>query len=600
MKKKKACIISFKKILENNFYAVALIWKNCPMKIVYKLIYSFMNGLLGTLELYFIGHAINFALSGATYQAVLKYLLIYILINTVYNVLTGILNARLEPYFNYEIGSKIKLMFLEKTAECDLKCYEDTQFYQDYTLAAAQCISRAEGTLETLSNFVSVATSLLSLSILTYIINPVILLFFIAPIFLFIIDKRKMEIEFNMNKKIVEYSRQKNYCVRTFYRPEYAKEMRVSEISKPLVARFKETVNECINLYKNEGLKVAIINFIQTIYNELFSNLLVLLYVAYQLLIAGNIQYGDCVIIVKAIGDVSNSIQGVVGVLSAFRENALFINNVKKFMNYKPSILKNENGAIAENGEIIFKNVSFRYEGSTEDVLKNVSFSIKRGQKVAIVGLNGAGKTTLIKLLLRLYDPTDGTISLNGKNIKEINLESYREMFATLLQDFHNFSISIKENILLRKERAGDDLVIESALIKSGFKERVNQMPKGIYTSLGKEFEEDGEVLSGGEYQKLALTHMFAKGSPVMILDEPSSALDPVSEAKMYSNIMESCNNNTLIFISHRMSSAKIADKILYMENGKVVEEGSHIELIKKNGKYAELFNIQAQNYTLN
>lgn len=189
---------------------------------------------------------------------------------------------------------------------------------------------------------------------------------------------------------------------------------------------------------------------------------------------------------------------------------------------------------------------------------------------------------------------------MNGVDVKEINLQSYRDMYATLLQDYHSFLMSVKENILLRKEMEGDDTIIESALHKSGFHERVKGMKQGVDTMVGKEFDTDGEILSGGEYQKLALTHVFAQNSMILILDEPSSALDPISEFEMYENISKSCKDKTVIYISHRMFSAKNADHILFMENGSILEEGSHNELMKQNGKYAELFRMQAQNYAAN
>ncbi len=595
MKKKSAG--SLKEIVRNNSFAVSLIWKHCPFMIVYSFLRSFADGILGTIELFFIGHAISLAASGSSYLDVCKYLMIYIAINISYNVITAVLTAKSEPVFNYQIGCGIKRMFLQKALDCDLRCYEDTQFYKDFTLAAAQCIPRAEASLSMISGLITSITALCSLGVLSYLIDPVVFLFFLAPVFSLFINGKKSKTEFRMYGKQTEYNRQKDYCVRTFFRPEYAKEMRVSNISAPILARFKDAVDNSITLYKSEGMKCAVLGFIQSVYSELFSNLFILLYVAYRMLISKSIQMGDCIIVVKAISDMNYAMQGLIGVLSAFRENALFVSNVKTFLNYKSSIESSSHGYTAENGDIVFKDVSFRYDGAADDTLKHLSFHLKKGEKVAVVGLNGAGKSTLVKLLLRLYDPTDGSIYLNGTKITELNLKSYRDMYATLLQDYHSFSMSVKENILLRNERDGDDIIVESALCKSGFKERVGKMEKGIDTTVGKEFDADGEVLSGGEYQKLALAHVFAKESPILILDEPSSALDPVSEAEMYKNITESCGDNTVIYISHRMSSAKAADHILFIENGCLAEEGSHTELIEKNGKYAELFRIQAQNY---
>lgn len=600
MKKKRAGHISVKETVDNNIFAVSLIWRSCPLKIVYRFLRSFADGALGALELYFIGHAINLASSGASYLDVCRYLMLYISINILYNVLTAVLGAKAEPWFDYKIGSSIKQMFLKKAAECDLRCYENTQFYKDYTLAAAQCLPRAEASLDMLSSLISAVTALCSLGFLSYLIDPVVVLFFLAPVAMLFINNKKSEVEFGMNNKQTEFNRQKDYCVRAFYRPEYAKEMRISDISVPLLSRFKKTVDDCIALYKKEGLKSAVLGFIQSVYTELFSNLLILLYAAYRLLITQSILFGDCVIVVKAIGDMSYAMQGVIGVIGSFRENALFVGNVKTFMNYRSSMAGSGKELEAEYGDIEFRNVSFRYDGADDDTLKHLSFRLKKGEKIAVVGLNGAGKTTLVKLLLRLYDPTDGAILVNGIAVTDIRLESYRDMFATLLQDYHSFSMSVKENILLRAEREGDDEVVESALRRSGFKERVDRMDNGIDTAVGKEFDANGEVLSGGEYQKLALTHVLAKDSPILILDEPSSALDPIAEAEMYANITASCGDKTVIYISHRMSSAKAADHILFMENGCLAEEGTHSELMERNGGYAELFRIQAQNYGVN
>ena len=600
MNDKKKRDITIKEIVRNNVFAVSLIWKHCPIKVIYKALRAVADGLLATIGLYLIGHAINLAVVGASYLDACKSLAVYILINIAYNVITAVLNAKLEPIFEYKIGSGIKRLFLQKAMECDLRCYENTQFYNDYTLAATQCIPLAEATLSMASDLVTAVTALFSLGYLTYLIDPVVLLFFLAPVLALFINRKKIEIDFKIKNGQTELNRQKDYCVRTFYRPEYSKEMRISNISAPLLVRFKKTVDECISLYKTEGPKSAFFGFIQNVYNELFSNLFILLYVAYRTLVTESVQFGDCVIVVKAISDMSYAMQGVIGVAGEFRGNAMFINNVKTFLDYKSSIENIEYGSDAENGDIEFKDVSFRYDGAAEDTLKHLSFRLKKGEKVAVVGLNGAGKSTLVKLLLRLYDPTDGNIFLNGSDITGVKLKSYRDMYATLLQDYHSFSMSVKENILQRKGREEDDIIVESALYKSGFKERVDRMKNGINSTVGKEFDEEGEVLSGGEYQKLALSHVFAKGSPILILDEPSAALDPISEAELFASITESCGEKTVIFISHRLSSAKSADHILFIENGYLVEEGSHIDLIKSNGKYAELFRIQAQNYGVN
>lgn len=213
MKKKNAG--SLKEIVRNNSFAVSLIWKHCPFMIVYSFLRSFADGILGTIELFFIGHAISLAASGSSYLDVCKYLMIYIAINISYNVITAVLTAKSEPVFNYQIGCGIKRMFLQKALDCDLRCYEDTQFYKDFTLAAAQCIPRAEASLSMISGLITSITALCSLGVLSYLIDPVVFLFFLAPVFSLFINGKKSKTEFRMYGKQTEYNRQKDYCVRT-------------------------------------------------------------------------------------------------------------------------------------------------------------------------------------------------------------------------------------------------------------------------------------------------------------------------------------------------------------------------------------------------
>ena len=222
---------------------------------------------------------------------------------------------------------------------------------------------------------------------------------------------------------------------------------------------------------------------------------------------------------------------------------------------------------------------------------------IGKNEKIALVGHNGAGKSTLIKLLLRLYDPTEGQISLDGTTLENIKLKEYREMFSVVFQDFKTISLPVAENVLMRPREADDNEKIIMALKNSGAYERIMELPNGIDTMLTKEFDKDGAVLSVGQAQKVAIAHAFVKNAPYIILDEPSSALDPVAENEMYNNMMKAGEGKAMIFISHRLSSAVSADRIYMLEHGKIVESGTHEELMNLNGKYADMFKKQAQNY---
>lgn len=224
--------------------------------------------------------------------------------------------------------------------------------------------------------------------------------------------------------------------------------------------------------------------------------------------------------------------------------------------------------------------------------------SVRRRWRIAIVGHNGAGKSTFVKLLMRLYDVTEGVIEVGGKDIRQYRLSAYRDLFGTIFQDFKIFAASICDNVLLRDNGGeADKKRVRDALAASGILGKVEGLKKGMESQLTREFDEDGVLLSGGEFQKLAIARVFAKDCEICILDEPSSALDPLSEYEIFENMMKACEGKTVIFISHRLSSTVLADRIYLLENGEVAESGSHRELMEQNGKYAEMYHMQAKRY---
>ncbi len=219
--------------------------------------------------------------------------------------------------------------------------------------------------------------------------------------------------------------------------------------------------------------------------------------------------------------------------------------------------------------------------------------------KIAIVGYNGAGKTTLIKLIMRLYDPDEGEILFNGVNIKEYNVEEYRQKIGTIFQDFRIFAATVRENVLLDFTDGSDEEKIGNALKKSGFEKRLLTLSDGLDTNLTAEFEENGVNLSGGEGQKLAIARVFYKDARLIILDEPSSALDPIAEYHLNNSMLTAAENKSVVFISHRLSTTRIADHIYMLENGRITEEGSHEELLRYGGKYAEMWKVQSGQYVV-
>ena len=287
-------------------------------------------------------------------------------------------------------------------------------------------------------------------------------------------------------------------------------------------------------------------------------------------------------------------------------EDSLYIANLKDFLEYEPAIDEMQEGVLpkaceesAESSSILtFSNVGFTYLGQEKPVLHDISMTIRRNEKIAIVGHNGAGKTTFVKLLMRLYDVSEGEILYYGRNIRELDLPEYRKLYGTAFQDYQVFAMTVAENVLMRRpEGEADYRKAEDCLKRAGVYEKICGLPHGMDTVMTKEFAEDGAVLSGGELQKIAVARAFAKEYQIAIFDEPSSALDPVAEYRLYENMLQGCADKTVLFISHRLSTAALADRIYLFENGRIVEQGSHEMLMGQNGKYADMFRKQAENY---
>ena len=278
------------------------------------------------------------------------------------------------------------------------------------------------------------------------------------------------------------------------------------------------------------------------------------------------------------------------------QKHCLWVQNLREFLDYE---IKIQGGDIIPEDfqSLEFKNVSFRYKEDSDYILKDISFKIEKGQTIAVVGHNGAGKTTLSKLIMRLYDVTDGEILYNGINIKEYDLLKYREKFACVFQDYRVFAMTVAENVLTEEVDDTNREVAVNALKMAGVYEKIGKLPNKENSILTKEFEKDGVLLSGGETQKVTISRLFARDFDIAVLDEPSSALDPVAESKMYDALIEGTRGKTVIYISHRLSSATRSDNILVFNKGVLAEQGNHEKLMSNDGYYQEMFTLQASGY---
>lgn len=374
----------------------------------------------------------------------------------------------------------------------------------------------------------------------------------------------------------------------------YGKEIRMNSIGNWLLSRernFFTKVN--LNLKKQNDTYIKAGNW-----GALFTFLQQILAYGYLIacIVEGAISIGSFTMYTGAVTTFASSFRRVMESIIEIRAYDMYYDDLDEYLAVPKKLRQGkESIKITGKDQIEFKNVSFRYPGTDQYALENINICIHTGEKLSIVGENGAGKTTFVKLLTRLYDPTEGEILFNGVNIKKIEYEQYMRLFSTVYQDYKLFSFSLKDNIALNLPV--DEKKIQTVLEHVGLSEKLLTLPKGMDTMLYKNFAEDGFEPSGGEGQKIALARALYRDAPFVILDEPTAAWDPRAEYEMYQNFNEMVEGKAAVYISHRMSSAKFCDKVAVFEKGKLSEYGTHNDLIKKDGLYKELFDMQAQYY---
>lgn len=301
------------------------------------------------------------------------------------------------------------------------------------------------------------------------------------------------------------------------------------------------------------------------------------------------------------VGAINGFSKWVTGVLSNYVElykDSTHLSDIKEFLEIE-EIFRFEEGIKipdSETWELQLKNVSFRYPGSDKFLFKNMNLTVHAGEKLAIVGLNGAGKTSLVRLLCGFYDPDEGCVLLNGEDIRQYNRREYYKLFSAVFQEYSQLDITIEQNIA-QSVNYIDEKKVWDCLDKAGLKEKISNLPKGLKTTVGRKVHLDGILLSGGETQRMMLARALYKDGPILVLDEPTAALDPLAEHDIYMKYRDMTKEKTSIFISHRLASTRFCDRIIFLSNGKIAEEGTHTELLQKGGQYAELFDVQSQYY---
>ncbi len=593
---------SLRKVVADNWFLFRLCFKAAPACMILLIVEHIRNEIVVFMEFTF---GLNYVLECAEFGRPFKDAAIFLASLLAFVVLGLLFNAYLYQKIQMKSQPKIKQalkeMMFKKAKEIDLECYDDPEFYNDYVLSVSEAENQVDRMFGVLWSLFTGITSV-ALSGAFFIGNDPVSFIFVAVSFAASLwsGKALNKLNFKIRNEKNPYERKLGYVNRVFYLNDYAKEVRINtEVSELLLVDFDDTNDRSLEIDEKNARKRFGLQFSKDyLCNDFLIDVIYMIYLVYSAAVLHRISYSNVAVMRGTANRMKNNMRRFSDTYPKMQEISLYVEKMQSFLSIEPKIVSSENRSLPDKPtEIELKNVSFGYNEKDGYILKNISMKIDPYSKIAIVGYNGAGKTTLIKLIMRLYDPSEGEILLDGVNIKEYNVEEYRRKIGTVFQDFKIFAATVKENVLLDFAENGSDESVGTAIEKSGFSQRLETLAGGLSANLTTEFEDDGVNLSGGEGQKLAVARVFYKNANLIILDEPSSALDPIAEYHLNHSMLTAAENKSVVFISHRLSTTRIADRIYMLENGRIIEEGSHSELLKSGGKYAEMWEVQAGQY---
>ena len=596
------------------FYIIGLVWRAAPAMLICLVLLCVLDGVLPVFGAYISRDLLNVISDLITERAggtlsedvltALSPLIFLFILNFVYLFLKKLftrLNHMVTGISGELVVNRIRMMILNKSKSVDLRSFDCPEFYEKLENANREASMRPIHILTATFSVISALISAVSFVVVLVGLSP------IAPIAVIVAAVPGAIVNFHYRNRNFHYirrhskeRREMNYYSNLMVDKDRAKEIKILGLADTFIDRytgvFKRYYKGLKGLIVKEGVSQIIVGLISTLVNcALF------VYIAYSVIFMDGM-VGDYSLYSGALTSIGGYVTTLLTSTATIYEGTLFIDNIMTFMREKSEIVAPESPILPARGTghtIEFINVSFKYPGTDRLVLKNVNLTFNPSESVVLVGLNGAGKTTLIKLITRLYDPTEGEILLDGHNLKEYDPAALYDMFGIIFQDYGKYAETAGENIRLGdvgREYVESDIVLAAERGNSaGF---ISELPLKYDTPLTRIFEDSGIELSGGQWQKISISRAFYKSSDILILDEPTASLDPMAEQEVFNQFSELSRDKITIFVSHRLSSAVTASKIVVIDNGEIAEVGNHEELMRLGGKYYTLFTVQAQRYT--
>lgn len=587
---------SFSQLIKNVWFGIKTSFLASKLYFSLKVIVLFSTTIIPLISIWLWKEVLNGIIDHSNYQnKIIIYLFIYLFLQLITYIISQF-NEYINSRYSDELQFYIEMIMMDKTSKVDLSFFDSAKMGDKVRHARKNFGVMTQTTwlvFDIISSFINIISTFIIICMYKWWIG-IVTLALLVPFMVY--NKKITEKKLEMEKEQIRSNRKKDYYRDIFFNNNIQFEIKLNNLGTYFIDKYK---SEWMNLYlinMKEEVKHKIINSIIIGFN-VFSELLVLIIssldVINQKIAIGSMQYN-----ISMASRLRSQAKTLMNNINTFLNNNERLLELQEFININPEIEKSGSRKPSSNPKIQFYNVSFKYPNTKEYVLKNCSFTIEPKEKIGLIGLNGSGKSTIIKLLFRFYDPEIGSIKLDGIDIKEYDIYAVRRIFGVLFQDYVTYCLPLREIISLSDfESRFDEEKLKKASDISGLSEIIKTWEDGYDSVLGRHYANNGKSLSGGQWQVLGLARAYFRDCDYMILDEPSAALDPISEDKIFKQLYVLSTGKSSITISHRLSNTTLADKILLIDNGTVIEQGPHSELLRQNGKYAKLFNLQASRY---